>query len=976
MAEQLTESENKAVGLKKYLSPLEVWALAFGCSVGWGAFVMPGTNFLPTAGPLGTAIGLFLGTVVMLIIAANYHFMMNKIPEVGGIYSYAKKVFGYDHGFLSSWFLILTYIAITWANATALAVVARNFWGETFQFGFLYEIAGYKVFAAEIFLSIFAILVCGLLCVGRKKELSIIQTFFACLLFAGILICACDSLSDHQGGLETFEPAFFPGGSAITQIFGIVALAPWAFVGFESVSHSVEEFNFPVKKSFIIMASALITGFISYLILAEMAISFLPAKFDSWVSYIMNLDKLEGFESLPTVFVINSSMGEIGIKLLGVTIFAGVMTGLIGNYVGVSRLLYAMAKDDLLPKSFAKLNENNVPANAIFFIMAISLLIPFFGRTAIGWIIDVNTVGATIAYMYTSAAAFFLARKAHNFPAKVTGLLGVIISISFNLFLLVPNLWGESLLATESYLILVLWSVLGFCIFRFIFKRDEDQKFGKSVISWIVMLCMIFFCSLIWMRQTINKNLSNTVVNISAFYEKEIERFGASAYVYRKYSTEKFLENQMTYLRAAVLVDSIIQMLVMFFSLFVMFNIYSIMMKREKDAQHAKNLAEENSKAKTVFLSNMSHDIRTPMNAIIGYTNLARRDNVSVEEMKNFLTKIDTSSQHLLSLINDVLEMSRIESGRMELDESENNLVQIVEEIGDMFVTQMETKKINFVVDTSAVKNKFVICDKNRLNRILLNLASNAYKFTPEGGTISIKVSQTSADENFGEYELRVKDSGIGMSAEFAKEIFEPFTRERTSTVSGIQGTGLGMAITKNFTDLMGGKIFVETEKGKGTEFILQLKFKLVDKVEVEDEKNSAEDAEIDFSKIKILLVEDVEVNREIALMILEEFGFQVDYAVDGKDAVEKFSASKPGDYDVILMDIQMPIMNGYEATKKIRALENKKLAEIPIIAMTANAFSEDVENAKAAGMNAHIAKPLDVPKMVQTLTEVLSKKI
>ena len=277
MSEQMNETENKSE-LKKYLSPFEVWALAFGCSVGWGAFVMPGTTFLPAAGPLGTAAGLFFGTILMIIIAANYNFMMNKIPEAGGIFSYAKKVFGYDHGFLSSWFLILTYVAITWANATALAVVARNFLGETFQFGFLYEIAGYKVFLAEVLLSIFIILVCGILCIGRKKELSILQTFLSCFLFAGILICACDSLKDHQGGFETFAPEFFPGGSIASQIFGIVALAPWAFVGFESVSHSVEEFKFPVKKSFWIMTSALVTGFISYLILAEMSISILPTE--------------------------------------------------------------------------------------------------------------------------------------------------------------------------------------------------------------------------------------------------------------------------------------------------------------------------------------------------------------------------------------------------------------------------------------------------------------------------------------------------------------------------------------------------------------------------------------------------------------------------------------------------------------------------------------------------------------------------
>ena len=344
--------------------------------------------------------------------------------------------------------------------------------------------------------------------------------------------------------------------------------------------------------------------------------------------------------------------------------------------------------------------------------------------------------------------------------------------------------------------------------------------------------------------------------------------------------------------------------------------------------------------------------------------------------MQDFLVKIENSSQHLLALINDVLEMSRIESGKMELDTAPCNITKVLDELYDMFKTQMDTKKINFIVDSSAVQNKFVSCDKHRLNRVLLNLTSNAYKFTPEGGKISITLTEKNSDvEGVGIYELRVKDSGIGMSPEFAKTVFEPFTRERTSTVSGIQGTGLGMAITKSIIDLMNGDIKVVTAPGEGTEFILNVELKLVDASEVEEEKPAIDEvADLDFSDTKLLLVEDIEVNREIAIMILEEFGFSVDYAVNGKEAVEKVENSKVGDYDAVLMDIQMPVMNGYEAAQAIRKLENPALANIPIIAMTANAFSEDVERAKAAGMNDHVAKPLDVPKMMETLQKVLSK--
>ena len=397
----------------------------------------------------------------------------------------------------------------------------------------------------------------------------------------------------------------------------------------------------------------------------------------------------------------------------------------------------------------------------------------------------------------------------------------------------------------------------------------------------------------------------------------------------------------------------------------------------------AKERAEQSSKAKTSFLFNISHDIRTPMNAIIGYVNLSKKLHKNCEvctrpkcpdeipsKMYDFLQKIDASSQHLLSLINDVLEMSRIENGKMELENSPTNIKKVFTDIYDMFSTQMENKGINFSVDVSQIQNKFVICDENRLNRVLLNLISNAFKFTPKNGKISVSLTQkNSNEENFGDYEIRVKDTGIGMSEEFAQKVFEAFERERSSTVSKIQGTGLGMAITKSIVDLMHGDIKVVTKLNQGTEFIINVRYELTDEI-LDDEDTSEQ--EMDFTDKKLLLVEDIEVNREIATMILEGAGFIVVTAVNGKDALEKVANSQVGDFDAILMDIQMPEMNGYEATAAIRKLENKQLANIPIIAMTANAFSEDVKTALNAGMNGHIAKPIDIPKMLEVLAEVL----
>lgn len=410
--------------------------------------------------------------------------------------------------------------------------------------------------------------------------------------------------------------------------------------------------------------------------------------------------------------------------------------------------------------------------------------------------------------------------------------------------------------------------------------------------------------------------------------------------------------------------------------------------QRQTELIAEKERAEQANKAKSTFLSNMSHDIRTPMNAIIGYLNIAKALNAECEDcnscnrkncpnrvpdrMYDFLKKIDASSQHLLALINDVLEMSRIESGKMELELNDMNIVTALDEVHDMFATQMAGKNISFSVDASKVSNKFVVCDKNRLNRVLLNLLSNAYKFTPEGGNISVTLKQIGGTETVGSYELRVKDSGIGMTPEFAAKVFEAFERERTSTVSKIQGTGLGMAITKSIVDLMNGTIKVVTAPGEGTEFIINIDFKIAEDMQEKLDEIKTAAQVIDFTNKKLLLVDDIEVNREIAKMLLESEGFIVDTASDGKDAVEKIAASSAGDYDAVLMDIQMPIMNGYEAARAIRKLPNKEISNVPIIAMTANAFSEDVKNALEAGMNGHIAKPIDVEKMMETLSKIL----
>lgn len=523
-----------------------------------------------------------------------------------------------------------------------------------------------------------------------------------------------------------------------------------------------------------------------------------------------------------------------------------------------------------------------------------------------------------------------------------------------------------------------------------------------------------------------------------------------------------------------------------------------------KDALSQANKANQ---AKSVFLSNMSHDIRTPMNAIVGFTSLAITHIDRQEQVKEYLEKIMTSGNHLLSLINDVLDMSRIESGKIRLEEKPCSLPDIVHGLCNILQADVRAKQLELYVDTVDIKNEEIYCDKLRLNQVLLNLISNSVKYTEPGGSINIRITEKDSVDGFAKYVFSVKDTGIGMSKEFVEHIFEPFEREENSTISGIQGTGLGMAITKNIVELMGGDIEVYSKQGEGTEFIVSFVFRLhfgeeniydihelegcralvvgkdisgcesvahmldqigmcsewvvseeeavsrtqdaadkggyklyvidwmmpkingveiarrirqeadedaiililtaYDWVDVEDEARAAGvdefcskplfmselrkslhhalhgnvaetvDREEKIGKLRggrILLAEDVELNQEIAVEILGDAGFITEVADNGKIALEMLEKSEPGYYQLILMDIQMPVMNGYEATKAIRGLENKELASIPILAMSANAFEEDKQEALKCGMNGHIAKPIDIDSMFATLGSVLSR--
>ncbi len=398
----------------------------------------------------------------------------------------------------------------------------------------------------------------------------------------------------------------------------------------------------------------------------------------------------------------------------------------------------------------------------------------------------------------------------------------------------------------------------------------------------------------------------------------------------------------------------------------------------EKEAEQRETLAdalhkaEVASRAKSTFLFNMSHDIRTPMNAIIGFTQIAKEHLDDKKRVEDSLTKVEHASQHLRRLINDVLDMARIESGKLEIELTPCSIRETVMETKQMLAPDMEEKGLIFEVSLENIQDNCVLCDALRIKQIVLNLLSNALKYTNAGGMVKYQVVQTGRDEEgYAFYEIHVKDTGVGMTDEFMKHIFEAFEREKSATESGVEGTGLGLAITKQLVAMHGGTIRVNSRKEEGTEFVVELRLKAIEE-KPEDVVYRENIEEVSFEGKRVLLAEDNQLNREIAEVILSERGFEVECVENGEKAVEMVSDSEPYYYDLVLMDIQMPCMDGYQAARKIRNLENPAHAKIPIVAMTANAFEEDRKRAFESGMDGHIAKPIDLKQLNHVLAGVL----
>ncbi len=991
--------------LERRLKPFSVWALSFGCAVGWGAFVMPGNTFLPAAGPLGAAIGIALGAAVMMVIACNYCYLMRRHPGAGGAYDYVRKICNHDHAILCAWFLVLAYMAIVWANATALALMSHRVFGGIFRFGAHYMVAGYHVYIGEVAISVLALLVVGaVLCAGSRATTRL-QNLLAVILGGGIVTSF--AIVFWRAGVtpSSLAPAFKPGHSHIMQIFGVIALAPWAFIGFESVSHSVEEFRFPRRKTAGIIFAALFSSMAAYILLTFLAAAMRPAGFSSWVDYSAAAGDLEGIAGLPAFFAMESTLGKAGLALLCATAFCGVATGLVGNIFATSRLLYAMSCDGILPRALSRLDRDNSPRNATLFLVGVSCLVPLVGRTAIGWLVDVTTIGACIAYGYVSWCAFATARNESNRTYMATGVAGLAAAGAFIVYFLVPNFWTVNAFATESYLALAAWSIFGFLFFRYIFRHDNKDRFGKSSVLWLALLFLIFFASHMWVRQATYSVTEKAISRVDKFYASKYPCVTKAAAEGTNADDSTFLNESKLVIDRALTRYNLVQMSLVVLTLGIMLSVYTTMSRREKEA----------AKAKSFFFSTVSHDIRTPLNAIIGFSQMLKRGFATEEERKEAIEAILVSSNTLLGLINDILDLSKLDAGKMAINLEPTDCGQIVAEVVKMF-REGKSKpglEIRGVID----KMPPLAFDPLRLRQIVFNLVSNAVKFT-SSGHVEARASfvARSSSHSIGNFILEVEDTGVGISEEDQQRIASPYV-QLASKLSRHGGTGLGLSICKRLAQEMGGEFSLVSKLGVGSTFRVEIPVEialapaatpaasaapspLIKEVHTEESAPATPAASAaPFPLIKevhtkesapatpapaapaavapvvpapadakrIMLVDDSKMNLTVLKAMLKRFGsFAIETASDGQEAINRLSDPAKAPFDLVLTDMWMPNLDGEGLVKAIR--EDKHLALLAVYVVTADV--ELQKNFAEKGFTGIILKPVTF----ETLKPVMEK--
>ena len=468
------QNSNNSKTLIRSLSPLNVWSLAFGCVIGWSAYVMPGTLFLPNAGPMGTLIAMELATMVMLIISYNYSYMIKKFPLTGGEFIYAKMAFGENHGYLCAWFLSLAYLSVIPLNATAINLIMRVVFGQAFQFGFHYIVSGYDVWFGEIALALGAMFLFMFVSFMGVHVIGIVQTVLVSVLLGGILIVLGGAIASPSAGGENLMPMFRPLDATfqkgiVAQIIAVFVTGPMSFVGFDTVPQLMEESKFSSDKVKVVMDTSIICGGFVYIALTLLACSVFHEVYASWPEYIADLPNLSGVTGMPVLNASIMVLGEFGLWIIVSSVIAAMLTGIIGFYMATSRLLFSMSRDGMIPRWFSHLNKRGVPTHAGLFCTVVAGLTCLMGRAVMGWVFDMGSTGAAIGFAYTSLSACKYAWYERRLDIVIFGALGFLLSLMMAVFLLVPIPGLNVSLGSESYILLFSWVILG--IIFYVFKR-------------------------------------------------------------------------------------------------------------------------------------------------------------------------------------------------------------------------------------------------------------------------------------------------------------------------------------------------------------------------------------------------------------------------------------------------------------------------------------------------------------------------
>ena len=536
---------------------ISIWALAFGCIIGWGSVVMPGTVFIPNAGPLGTVLGILVAAIMAFVLCRNYSWMAHKFPDTKGTYLYTRNILGEDHGFLITWSLLLAYVSLLWANAYNFVVLTRGVFGDVFMNVHLYKIAGYDVYLDGV---VFTILVNAFfLAVSTfaRRVANALRVVMAVLLFVSVTVLfasVCTKVDFSQIG-----PSFTNKEPVLVQIMNVAVFAPFLFIGFESVTHTIGQTKIPTRRVFWYSSIAILAGMLVYVFLALTAVASIPNQYSTWPRYMDNLGGLSGLESIPVFYNARRLLGDYGLVLATVAAFCALGTGVLGFHRATARVIAIMSNSGLLPKALAKENKHGVLVNASIAIFALSLPMFFMGRTVIGWNADVSSFAAAIVYAYVSICTIKTAGE--NRAVKASGIIGLAMMLLVLAFLLVPNIFAKELISRESYILLTAWSLVGMIYYWFIFWKDKELRFGKSTVMWLVMVVNLFFATLMWSQRTLMDEL------IKVYDTGDIPTI--------------------------LIWDDILQFAVILIAIIFLFSLFTIMMRREHELNIKYTRAEE-----------------------------------------------------------------------------------------------------------------------------------------------------------------------------------------------------------------------------------------------------------------------------------------------------------------------------------------------------------------------------------------------